>query len=90
MVTIDYVINLMRLALETTLTLTLPLLGLALALGLIVGIFQAATSINEQTLSFVPKLFVVFVALLVLGPWMLATLMEFFRYIFAEMINITR
>lgn len=90
MVTIDYVINLLRLALETTLKLTLPLLGLALVLGLIVGIFQAATSINEQTLSFVPKLFVVFVALLVIGPWMLGTITEFFNYIFAEMINITR
>ena len=90
MLTIDYVIEIMRHALTMTLSVTLPLLGLALVLGLIVGIFQAATSINEQTLSFVPKLFVVFAALLVLGPWILGNFQDFFNFIFGEMINITR
>ena len=61
-------------ALEMTMLLAAPLLLVALAVGLLVGVFQAATQINEMTLSFIPKLIGMSVALLVAGPWMLKQL----------------
>ena len=66
-------------ALETTaLVASVPLLS-ALVIGLVIGMFQAATQINEMTLSFVPKLLVLGVALAMGGPWMLHVLVEFTR-----------
>ena len=59
-----------------------PLLLVALAVGLFVGIIQAATSINEMTLSFIPKLIAMALALLLFGSWMLVTLVDFTRSIF--------
>ena len=56
-----------------------PVLGVALAVGLIIGIIQAATSINEMTLSFVPKLVAIFVTLVLAGPWMITILTDFMR-----------
>ena len=56
-----------------------PVLGVALAVGLVIGILQAATSINEQTLSFVPKLVAIFVTLVLAGPWMITILTDFMR-----------
>ncbi|NCW07492.1 MAG: flagellar biosynthetic protein FliQ [Rhodobacterales bacterium] len=61
-----------------------PVLGVALAVGLLIGIIQAATSINEMTLSFVPKLFIVLGAMALLAPYTLNTLTEYFRFIFEE------
>jgi flagellar biosynthetic protein FliQ len=66
-------------ALEMTMMLAAPLLLVALAVGLLVGIFQAATQINEMTLSFIPKLIAIAVALLVAGPWMLRELIGYTR-----------
>lgn len=57
--------------------LTAPVLGFGLAVGLLISIFQATTQIQEQTLAFVPKIAAVIIALLVFGPWMLATLLSF-------------
>jgi flagellar biosynthetic protein FliQ len=54
----------------------------ALAVGLVIGIIQAATSINEMTLSFIPKLIAMALALLLFGSWMLVTLVDFTRSIF--------
>ena len=59
--------------------LAAPILGLGLAVGLVVSIIQATTQINEQTLSFLPKLAAMLVGLLFFGPWMLATLVDFTR-----------
>ena len=59
-----------------------PLLIPALLMGLLVGMFQAATQINEVTLSFIPKLMIVGVALVVAGPWMLTTLVSFTRELY--------
>ncbi|MDB2486800.1 flagellar biosynthesis protein FliQ [Porticoccaceae bacterium] len=59
-----------------------PLLGTALAVGLIVGIFQAATSIQEMTLSFIPKLAIMVLALVIFGSWQIAVMVDFFRRIF--------
>lgn len=56
-----------------------PMLVTVLLIGLLVSIFQAATQINEATLSFIPKLVGVFVVLLIVGPWMLTTLVDYMR-----------
>jgi flagellar biosynthetic protein FliQ len=64
-------------ALELTIMLAAPMLLVALAVGLIVGVFQAATQINEMTLSFIPKLLGLAAVLLVAGPWMLSQLVGY-------------
>jgi flagellar biosynthetic protein FliQ len=69
-------------ALEITLMLAAPLLLVALVTGLIVGAFQAATQINEQTLSFIPKLLAMALATVVAGPWMLKVLISYTRELF--------
>lgn len=76
------VIDLGRHALWTAMLVCAPLLVVALAVGLIIGIIQAATSINESTLSFIPKLLVMGLALLAFGSWQLVTLVDFTRSIF--------
>ncbi|MFB1028446.1 MAG: flagellar biosynthesis protein FliQ, partial [Thauera sp.] len=65
------VIELGRQAVEVTLMVSAPLFLAALVTGLIISIFQAATQINEMTLSFVPKLVAIFVTLVLAGPWMI-------------------
>lgn len=69
-------------ALEITLMLAAPLLLTALVMGLLVGVVQAATQINEMTLSFIPKLIAMAVALVVAGPWMLKLLISYTRELF--------
>ena len=59
-----------------------PILLLVLVVGVVVGIFQAATSINEMTLSFIPKLIALALALLLFGSWQIGTLVDFTRYMF--------
>ena len=71
-----------RQAVEMTLLLSAPLLLAALLIGLVVSIFQAATQINEQTLSFIPKLVGVFLVLLAAGPWMLQLMVDYVRRLF--------
>ncbi|HEY1091168.1 MAG TPA: flagellar biosynthesis protein FliQ [Rhodocyclaceae bacterium] len=71
-----------RQALEVTMLISAPLFIAALATGLLVSIFQAATSINEATLSFVPKLLVTFFVLLLAGPWMITMLTDYMRRLF--------
>ena len=66
-------------ALTMTLMISAPLLVAALGVGLIVSIFQAATQINEMTLSFIPKLIAMFVTLIIAGPWMLTMLVDYMR-----------
>lgn len=73
----DTVILLAQRALEVTLLISAPPLLAALLTGLVVSIFQAATQINEMTLSFIPKLVAIFVALVVFGPWMLSILLDY-------------
>jgi flagellar biosynthetic protein FliQ len=75
----EEVVTVGRHALEMTLMLAAPLLLTALAVGLIVGIFQAATQINEMTLSFIPKLLAMAAVLALTGPWMLRSLVEYTR-----------
>jgi flagellar biosynthetic protein FliQ len=69
-------------ALEITLLVASPLLLVGLITGLVIGAFQAATSINEQTLSFIPKLVATFATLVLAGPWMLKVLVSYTRELF--------
>ncbi|MDM0052408.1 flagellar biosynthesis protein FliQ [Variovorax sp. J22R115] len=69
-------------AIQVSLVLAAPLLLVALVVGLIISIFQAATQINEATLSFIPKLLAVFVTLVVAGPWMLGQMLDYIRALF--------
>ena len=79
------VLDLARDALTLALMLAGPLLGVALVTGLAVSLIQAVTSIQEQTLSFVPKLFAVGVTFLVLLSWMLQALMKFTTELFVSL-----
>ena len=74
---IGTIISLMRGAVTQVISMVAPVLGLALLVGLIVAIFQATTSIQEQTLTFVPKIICVFLGLMLLGYWMLGTLRDY-------------
>ena len=76
------VIDLGRESLWIAVLVAAPLLGTALCVGLLVGVFQAATSIQEMTLSFIPKLAVMVLALVVFGGWQIAVMVDFFRSIF--------
>ncbi len=81
----DLVIQLGQEALMIVLLVSAPMLGLGLTVGLMVSVFQATTSIQEQTLAFIPKIIAVFVAILIFGPWMLSVMVEFFSGIFVNL-----
>jgi flagellar biosynthetic protein FliQ len=76
------VIELAQQTLWLTVLVSAPLLGVALVVGVLIGVIQAATSINEMTLSFIPKLLAMALALAVFGGWQLVTLMDFTRNLF--------
>jgi flagellar biosynthesis protein FliQ len=78
------VVDLGRQALWMTMIICAPLLGVALVVGLLVGIFQAATSINEQTLSFIPKLLALGLTLSIMGGWMINSLADYTKSIFSR------
>ncbi len=78
----ESVMTLGRQAMEVTLMIAAPMLLVALIVGLLVSIFQAATQINESTLSFIPKLVGIFIALIVAGPWMLTIMLDYMRQLF--------
>ncbi len=71
-------------ALWVTMLIAAPLLLSALAVGLLIGMFQAATQINEMTLSFIPKLLVLVAALVVAGPWMLSVIVNYTRQLMEQ------
>jgi flagellar biosynthetic protein FliQ len=66
------------------------MLGLGLLVGILVSIFQAITQIQEQTLSFVPKIVAVFVAVLLFGPWMLSLMVDYTREVFLQLPQMIR
>jgi len=82
------VIDIGHQALWVTILIAAPLLGMALGVGLIIGIFQAATSINEQTLSFIPKLAAIAITLAVVGGWQLGVLVDFTRSLYTRIPNL--
>jgi flagellar biosynthesis protein FliQ len=80
----ESVMTLGRQALELTIFVSAPVLLTALIIGLLVSVFQAATQINEQTLSFIPKLVGMFVVLIIAGPWMLGMMVDFIQRLFSN------
>ncbi len=84
----ELVMDIGRQAVEMTLMMAGPLLLAALVIGLIVSIFQAATQINEQTLSFIPKLVGIFLTLILAGPWMLQMMVDYIRRLFESIPQI--
>lgn len=71
-------------ALRVALSIAGPLLLVTLLVGLAISIFQAATQINEMTLSFIPKILAVIVAVLLLGPWFLSTMIDYIKMLFSS------
>lgn len=80
----ETVLTIAQQALEMTVLVAAPLLGAALAMGLLVSLFQAATQINEMTLSFIPKLLVMVLVMVVAGPWMLGLMLDYMRRLFTS------
>jgi flagellar biosynthetic protein FliQ len=80
----EMVMTIAKQALELVLLMTAVILLPALAVGLLVSMFQAATQLNEQTLSFIPKLGVTFMTLLIAGSWLLSMLMTFTKRLIAD------
>ena len=83
----EMVVQLARRTFEVTLLLSAPLLIFSLVVGLAVSIFQAVTSVNEATLSFVPKIVAVMVAMIIFFPWMMSYMCDFTREIYGMIAN---
>jgi flagellar biosynthesis protein FliQ len=84
----ESVMSMGRQAIEVTIMISAPMLLVALAIGLVVSIFQAATQINETTLSFIPKLVGIFLAMIIAGPWMLTVMLDYMRQMFTSIPNL--
>lgn len=84
----ETVLTIAQQALEMTVLVSAPLLGAALAVGLLVSLFQAATQINEMTLSFIPKLLVLVLVMVLAGPWMLNLMLDYMRRLFTSIPNL--
>ncbi len=80
----ETVLTIAQQALEMTVVVAAPMLGAALVTGLLVSLFQAATQINEMTLSFIPKLLVLVLVLVLAGPWMLNMMLDYMRRLFSS------
>ena len=86
----EQVIHVGRQAVETVLLTAAPMLIAAMVIGLLISIFQAATQINEQTMTFIPKIVAVLVTLLIFGPWIIELLVTFTTGILAQIATIGR
>ncbi|BCR21712.1 flagellar biosynthesis protein FliQ [Borrelia sp. HM] len=86
--TTGQIIYLIRLSIENIIILSAPMLITALIIGLLISIFQAITSIQDQTLSFIPKIIVILLTLVIFGPWILKKLMQFAFILFSQIQNI--
>ena len=86
----DMVVAISRQAIETALFLALPMLGVSLVVGVFISVLQAATQIQEMTLTFVPKILAMFIALLLAFPWMMDKMINFTRELFMNIPNYLR
>lgn len=86
----ETVVTIGQQALLMTILVSAPLMLAALLTGLLVSIFQAATSINEMTLTFIPKLIVMFIVLILAGPWMIDTMTSYMRELFSSIPQLVR
>lgn len=82
--TVEGVAEIAGRALALIIKVSMPVLLVSLCIGLLVSIFQTVTSIQEQTLTFVPKIIGIFVALILLGPWMMNSMVEFMRQLWSN------
>lgn len=85
----EFVIAFGKQAIETMLLVSLPVLGLSMAIGLIISLFQSVTQIQEMTITFVPKIVVTFLSLLIFGSWMLGRLTDFLREVIIRIPNLS-
>lgn len=88
MMTTTTVLTIVEQALEVGVLISAPMLLAALFTGLLVSLFQAATQINEMTLSFIPKLLILVLVLIVGGPWMLGLMMDYMQRLFTSIPNL--
>ena len=86
----DMVVQIGRDALTVVMLVSAPMLGLGLIVGLLVSVFQATTHIQEQTLVFIPKIVMVFVSILIFGPWMLNILVSYMSNLLISIPTIIR
>jgi len=86
----ETVVNIGQQALQIMLMIAAPMLLAALLTGLLVSIFQAATSINEQTLTFIPKLVVMFIVMIIAGPWMIETMTDYMTRLYSSIPELIR
>jgi len=86
--TIGFAVQLLRGGVLQTLLIAAPLLLIGMVVGLIISIFQATTSIQEQTLSFVPKIVAILGALVLLGPWIMASMVQFTVRLFGRIAEL--
>lgn len=82
--TSEAVMSMTYMAMMVALTIAGPILLVTLAVGLLISIFQAATQINEMTLSFIPKLLAVGLTLILLGPWLINKLVDYIQLLFSQ------
>ncbi|MBI2875381.1 MAG: flagellar biosynthesis protein FliQ [Candidatus Tectomicrobia bacterium] len=88
--TTEFVIGFGRQALEVTLLVSAPMLITALVVGLAISLLQAVTQVQEATVAFIPKIVAVFLALILFGPWIMQTLIDFTRNLFNNIPNYIR
>jgi len=86
---ISLVMELMQAAAATAFKIGMPILIVSLIIGLVIAVFQAATQIHEQTLTFVPKLLITAILLISLGPWMMEVMSDFTYYVFELMLSVS-
>lgn len=86
----EFVIGFARQSIELTLMISLPMLGVGLVVGLAVSIIQAATQIQEMTLTFIPKIISIFLALLISFPWIMDKIITYTRELFLNIPNYIR
>jgi flagellar biosynthesis protein FliQ len=86
----EFAIEVVNQAIKVTLMLAAPMLIGALVVGVLVSIFQAVTQINEQTLSFIPKILVIIAALVIFSPWMMETMVSYTQDLFTSIPELIR
>lgn len=86
----EMIVAIGRKAVQTVLLTSAPMLIAALVIGLVISIFQAATQINEQTMTFIPKIVAVFITLLLFGPWIMELLITFTTALFSQIATVGR
>ncbi|AMP39460.1 flagellar biosynthesis protein FliQ [Ralstonia syzygii subsp. celebesensis] len=83
----EYVLNMARQAMQVAMMIGAPMLLVSLIVGLLVAVFQAATQLNEQTLSFIPKLLAVAATMILAGPWVLGVIVDYTRDVLINIPN---